>query len=57
MNPIIKILMDRDDMCYAEAQIALRDARRQVELGEDPEEVLLNEFGLEPDYLLDLLGV
>ena len=24
--------------------------------GEDPEEVLYEEFGLEPDYVFDLLG-
>ena len=52
---IVKILMERDGMTRAEAIEALRDARREVADGADPEEVLLDNFGLEPDYIFDLI--
>jgi len=54
-NAIVKILMRRDDMSREEAYEALQEARERLEEGEDPEEILLEEFGLEPDYLFDLL--
>ena len=40
----------------AEAADAIAEARRRIyEDGEDPEEVLYEEFGLEPDYVFDLI--
>lgn len=53
---IIDILMRRDNMDRAEAEDRLRMAREQVAEGEDPEDVLREEFGLEPDYIFELLG-
>lgn len=32
---------------------ALESARSRILAGEDPDEVLAEEFGLEPDYLFD----
>ncbi len=55
-NEIVRILMKRDGMERDDAEDLLRDAREAVEEGEDPEEVLADWFGLEPDYLEDLLG-
>lgn len=56
-NPIVQILIDRDGMTRSEALEMLRDARVEVvRNGADPEEILLNDFCLEPDYLFDLLG-
>ena len=56
MNPIVEILMKRDSMTQEEAEELLEIGRAQVyEDGEDPEDVLLNEFGLEPDYVFDLI--
>ena len=49
-------MMRRDGMSKEDAEDMIADGRRQVEEGEDPEEVLLNDFGLEPDYIFDLLG-
>lgn len=55
MNKIVEILMRRDNMSLVEANKALRDARAMVNEGYDPEEVLHDEFGLEPDYIFDLI--
>lgn len=55
-NEIVRILMKRDGMERDDAEDLLRDARAAVEEGEDPEEVLADFFGLEPDYVFDLLG-
>lgn len=54
-NSIIKILMNRDNLTLAEAQAQLEEARRDVRNGDDPEEVLEDRFGLEPDYIYDLI--
>ena len=56
MTEIEKILMDRDGMTADEAHQALLEAKTAVHIqGEDPEEVLMDHFGLEPDYIFDLL--
>lgn len=55
-NEIVRILMERDGMERDEAEDLLRDARAAVEEGEDPEEILEDFFGLEPDYVYDLIG-
>ena len=55
-NRLVSILMDRDGMERDDAEDLLRDARAAVEEGEDPEEILADWFGLEPDYVFDLLG-
>ena len=49
---ILPVLMRRDGMGREEAEDLIAEARERVlEYGEDPE-----EFGLEPDYIYDLLG-
>lgn len=54
---ILPVLMRRDGMSRAEAEDLIAEARKRVlEYGEDPEEILADEFGLEPDYIYDLLG-
>ncbi len=54
---ILPVLMRRDGMSRAEAEDLIAEARERVlEYGEDPEEILADEFGLEPDYIYDLLG-
>lgn len=55
MNKIVKILVQRDGMSVAEAEELLEDARSAVDAGDDPEEVLMDWFGLEPDYIFDLV--
>jgi hypothetical protein len=55
-NPIVSILMARDALSRKAALELLEDAREEVLDGADPEEVLLDSLGLEPDYLFDLIG-
>jgi hypothetical protein len=53
---LIKVLMERDGMERLEADYLIRAARKRVLMdGEDPEKILLDEFGLEPDYITELL--
>ena len=49
------VLIRRDDCPPEVADELIADARKRVVAGEDPEEVLADEFGLEPDYVFDLL--
>lgn len=51
-----QVLIRRDRMSAKEADERIAEARERVEDGEDPEDILQDEFGLEPDYVLDLLG-
>ena len=50
-----QVIMRRDDMSSEEADELIAEARESIEGGEDPEEVLAEFFGLEPDYIFDLL--
>ena len=52
---ILEVLMTRDTMDRVEAQEWIDDARKEVAAGADPEEILRCEFGLEPDYIYDLI--
>ena len=54
---LLEVLMRRDGLSREEAAEEIAQARDAVLLdGEDPEEVLADWFGLEPDYVFDLLG-
>jgi hypothetical protein len=55
METIKQVLMRRDEMSSDDADELIAEARQRVADGEDPEEVLAEEFGLEPDYIFDLL--
>jgi hypothetical protein len=50
-----RVLMFRDNLSFSEADDLIQEARQLVADGADPEEVLYEEFGLEPDYVFDLL--
>ena len=52
---IRQVIMARDGLTWDEASEAIREAKVRVFTGDDPEEVLLEEFGLEPDYIFDLI--
>jgi hypothetical protein len=54
-DQLFEVLMKRDLVSRAEAEEVINAARKRVAAGEDPEEILLEEFGLEPDYVIDLL--
>lgn len=58
MDETIKqILMRRDSMSSDEADELIQTAKERVLDGEDPEMVLEEEFGLEPDYIFELLEI
>lgn len=52
---IVQILMRRDGMTQEDAEQLLLEARDEVYAGADPEDVLADYFGLEPDYIFELL--
>jgi len=56
METLKQVLMRRDGASSDDADEMITDARERVLEGEDPEEVLREEFGLEPDYIFDLFG-
>jgi hypothetical protein len=53
---LVKVLMQRDNMSQEDVEFLVEMAREEVEDGVDPEDVLAEHFGLEPDYVFDLLG-
>jgi hypothetical protein len=55
MTTIEATLMKRDGCTREEAREALREARERVLEGENPEDVLYEDFGLEPDYIWELI--
>jgi len=55
METIKEVLMRRDGYTSDEADEHIAYARSLVDDGEDPEDVCMDEFGLEPDYAMDLL--
>ena len=61
MTEVERVLMRRDGYSREEAADALAEARDEVNEwaatgeGRDPEEILYEDFGLEPDYIFDLM--
>ena len=54
MTKLTSVLMIRDGITFEEAEEVRKQMRMDVMEGEDPEEVLY-EYGLEPDYVFDIL--
>ena len=52
MNNLVDVLMAREDMTREEVIQWIKEATEDMS---DPEELLYEEFGLEPDYIFDLL--
>lgn len=55
METLKQILIRRDNLTPEEADGQIAKARELVLAGEDPEEILEDYFGLEPDYIFDLI--
>ena len=59
MKTLKQVLMGRDGLTSDEADDAIADAKMellaQIQAGENPYDFCAEEFGLEPDYLDDLL--
>lgn len=57
LTELHRVLMRREGMTAEDVDEWIKAARQAVlEDGEDPEDILHDEFGLEPDYVLELLG-
>lgn len=58
MDKVIKILMERDGMSRSDAK-ELVDETRELLLSSDTweaDEIMADQLGLEPDYIMDILG-
>tara|TARA_R110002049_G_scaffold163036_2_gene328826 strand:+ start:1550 stop:1696 length:147 start_codon:yes stop_codon:yes gene_type:complete len=48
--------MERDGMTGIDVDLEIKDIKyRVIQGGENPEVILRDEYGLEPDYLWDLI--
>lgn len=60
MRTIKEILIERDDMTEENAEALIKDAKndlfQRLEKEEMPEDICEEWFGLEPDYLMELIG-
>lgn len=55
-NKVIEILMERDGLTREEAAALIVEVREQmINHPYDADEILMDELGLEMDYLLDIL--
>lgn len=59
MDSIKKVLMERDGMSESEADELIKDAKAdmfdRLADGEMPDDICEEWFGLEPDYIMDLM--
>lgn len=55
LEPIKSIIMRRDGATSEDFDMMLEGALRDFDEGMDPEEILSSWFGLEPDYVFELL--
>jgi hypothetical protein len=59
MGTIKQVLMSRDDMSAEEADALIADAKADMNerlgQGEMPEDICEEWFGLEPDYIFELM--
>jgi hypothetical protein len=64
MKTIIEVLMERDNMSQEDAEDLLNEAKEEAcniieEDGslEDIEQILMDYFSLEPDYIFELIDI
>lgn len=59
MNPIVKILMKRDDITEQEAIDLVREIKEELmnRPCSDGADIIMDNLGLEPDYIMDILGI
>lgn len=59
MNPVVKILMERDDITEQEAIALVRETKEK--LMNSPcsggVDIIMDNLGLEPDYIMDILEI
>ena len=57
VSRVIKILQERDNMSYDEANDLVCETRTMIIRNpEEADEIMCDQLGLEPDYLFDVLG-
>ena len=56
MRTLIQAIMAVDSCCEEEAEVIQQELVQAVVAGKYPEDVL-HDFGLEPDYVTDLLNL
>jgi len=60
MNDLKKVLMERDNLTSEEADALIEEAKddmnERLANGELPSDICAEWFGLEPDYIMDLVG-
>jgi hypothetical protein len=60
-NPIVKVLMDRDDMTAKDAISLINEVREEIDLVlaegsfTQAEDIFMDNFGLELDYLIYMI--
>lgn len=60
MNRVVKILMERDDMSLEEATGLVQetaDAILECDCTLDADNIIMDNLGLEPDYIFDILNI
>lgn len=55
MTDLRRIVKERDEVTDEEFEHMVDEARDCLDSGEDPQDVLQEIFGLEPDYIMDLI--
>jgi len=55
MSELKRILIERDGLSDQEANELIADAKLRVLEGENAEEILEYDFGVEPDYIFDIM--
>lgn len=60
INKVVKILMDRDGMSKKEATKLVEDTRDELlecTSLTDADDIIMNNLGLEPDYIFDIINI
>ena len=59
MNPVVKILMERDGMTEHEATDLVRKTKEELMNSQcyDGADIIMENLGLEPDYIMDILEI
>ena len=56
MNTVVKILMKRDGMTKEDAVALVEETSEEIMMNPDEaEEIMMNNLGLEMDYIFDIL--
>ena len=55
MESLKCVIMERDGISEAEYEELLQEAQEAILNGENPEDVCMDYFGIEPDFVFDLL--